>query len=396
MDDLSYWLALHQGSGIGPATFGQLFKHYPKPQLLFDSPESIAQLDLKPAQKNSIKKAIQHPNWDAVEQELLWAEKTENHILLQTQPEYPELLKQIHSPPPLLFIKGQVSVLNEIQLAIVGSRNPSVDGHETARQFAHHLAQYGMVITSGMALGIDAQSHYGALDANGKSIAVAGTGLDRIYPARHKDLAWQLIEKGAIVSEYPLGTGPMKHNFPQRNRIISGLSVGTLVVEAALKSGSLITAYSALEQAREVFAIPGSIHNPLSRGCHKLIKSGAKLVETAEDILEELSSLVIASRMNSSDNASVNSEVESLSVQPITTQNQTESTPSHLSPLSISHRPKVQQKILESLGYSPVSVDILASRSNLSIAEINANLVLLEVDDYIQSHPGRKISLKSL
>ena len=253
-----------------------------------------------------------------------------------------------------------------------------------------------MVITSGMALGIDAQSHYGALDANGKSIAVAGTGLDRIYPARHKDLAWQLIEKGAIVSEYPLGTGPMKHNFPQRNRIISGLSVGTLVVEAALKSGSLITAYSALEQAREVFAIPGSIHNPLSRGCHKLIKSGAKLVETAEDILEELSSLVIASRMNSSDNASVNSEVESLSVQPITTQNQTESTPSHLSPLSISHRPKVQQKILESLGYSPVSVDILASRSNLSIAEINANLVLLEVDDYIQSHPGRKISLKSL
>ena len=396
MDDLSYWLALHQGSGIGPATFGQLFKHFPKPQLLFDSPESVAKLDLKPAQINSIKKAIQHPNWDAVEQELLWAEKTENHILLQTQPEYPELLKQIHSPPPLLFIKGQVSVLNEIQLAIVGSRNPSVDGHETARQFAHHLAQYGMVITSGMALGIDAQSHYGALDANGKSIAVAGTGLDRIYPARHKDLAWQLIEKGAIVSEYPLGTGPMKHNFPQRNRIISGLSVGTLVVEAALKSGSLITAYSALEQAREVFAIPGSIHNPLSRGCHKLIKSGAKLVETAEDILEELSSLVIASRMNSSDNASVNSEVESLSVQPITIQNQTESTPPHLSPLPISHRPKVQQKILESLGYSPVSVDILASRSNLSIAEINANLVLLEVDDYIQSHPGRKISLKSL
>ncbi|MCK5648018.1 MAG: DNA-processing protein DprA [Gammaproteobacteria bacterium] len=381
MDDLSYWLALHKASGIGPATFSQLFKHYSSPRLLFDSPETLTQLDLSPVQRNAVQKAIQEPDWKAVEQELLWAEAAENHILLLTQTDYPELLKQIHSPPPLLFIKGQVSVLNEIQLAMVGSRNPSIDGHETAWQFAHHLAQQGMVITSGMALGIDAQSHYGALKANGKSIAVAGTGLDRIYPARHKELAWQLIEQGAIVSEYPLGIGPMKGNFPQRNRIISGLSVGTLVVEAALKSGSLITAYSALEQAREVFAIPGSIHNPLSRGCHQLIKSGAKLVETAEDILEELASLMLASRISpSADSGSSSQTIDSQLTQTRDS-----------NPLL----PKIQQKILKNLAYNPISVDALTIRSGLSVAEINANLVLLEVDDYIQSHPGGMISLKS-
>ena len=381
MDDLSYWLALHQASGIGPATFSQLFEHYSNPRRLFDSPETLKQLDLLPVQRHAVQKALQEPDWKAVEQALLWTEAAENHILLLTQTNYPELLKQIHSPPPLLFIKGQVSVLNEIQLAIVGSRNPSIDGHETAWQFAHHLAQQGMVITSGMALGIDAQSHYGALKANGKSIAVAGTGLDRIYPARHKELAWQLIEQGAIVSEYPLGTGPMKGNFPQRNRIISGLSVGTLVVEAALKSGSLITAYSALEQAREVFAIPGSIHNPLSRGCHQLIKSGAKLVETAEDILEELSSLMLASQIH----PAVNSH------------NSSQAANSHLTQTRDSNPllPKIQQKILKNLAYSPISVDALTLRSGLSVAEINANLVLLEVDDYVQSHPGGLVSLKS-
>ena len=387
MDDLSYWLALHKASGIGPATFSQLFDHYPNPRLLFDTPEALQQLDLAPAQKSAVQKAIHKPDWKAVEQELLWAEATENHILLLTQTDYPELLKQIHSPPPLLFIKGQVSVLNEIQLAMVGSRNPSIDGHETAWQFAHHLAQHGMVITSGMALGIDAQSHYGALKAQGKSIAVAGTGLDRIYPARHKELAWQLIEHGAIVSEYPLGTGPMKYNFPQRNRIISGLSVGTLVVEAAQKSGSLITAYSALEQAREVFAIPGSIHNPLSRGCHQLIKSGAKLVETAEDILEELASLMFASQINTN-NSAAGSHSTNISID---SANKSHKKIQSIDPLL----PKIQQKILKNLGYNPISVDVLTIRSGLSVAEINANLVLLEVEDYIQSHPGRMVSLKS-
>ncbi len=383
MDDLSYWLALYTAPGVGSATFSQLFKHYPQPQQLFDSIDSLKQLDLRAPQRTAVQEAIQSPDWEKVDQTLQWAEEKENHILIQSEYEYPELLKQIHSPPPLLFVKGNVSILNDVQLAIVGSRNPSIDGHETAWQFAHHLAQHGMVITSGMALGIDAQSHYGALKANGKSIAVAGTGLDRIYPARHKELAWQLIEQGAIISEYPLGTGPMKSNFPQRNRIISGLSVGTLVVEAALKSGSLITAYSALEQAREVFAIPGSIHNPLSRGCHQLIKSGAKLVETADDILEELSSLVLASQIFTAEQKNTQTQVDY----------QVKQSDREKPQASHSHLPKVQQKILDNLGYDPVSVDTLTLRSGLSVAEINANLVLLEVDEFIHSHPGSLISL---
>ena len=376
MDDLSYWLALRKAPGVGSVIFSQIIDYFPNPKTLFDSPEAAEQLDLTPARRRSLQNYLQAPDWKSVEQELQWTEISENHILLLNQPEYPELLKQIHSPPPVLFVKGQPEVLNDVQLAIVGSRNPSVDGSESARQFAHHLAQYGMVITSGMALGIDSQSHHGALAAQGKSIAVAGTGLDRIYPARNKKLAWQLVEQGAIISEYPLGTGPMKQNFPQRNRIISGLSVGTLVVEAALQSGSLITAQCALEQSREVFAIPGSIHNPLSRGCHQLIRSGAKLVETADDILEELSSLILASRMNTAND--------------INTAGQSEQTYAINSLL-----PKVQQQILKNIGYAPSSVDTLIERSGLSTAEINANLVLLEVDDYIQTHPGGMVSLKN-
>lgn len=376
MDDLSYWLALHKAPGIGPAALTQLFEHFSKPGVLFSSVELLQQLDLTAAQRLAVQQAIQQPDWHAVEQTLQWAEEPENHILLLSHAGYPQLLKQIHTPPPLLFVKGQVDILNSVQLAMVGSRNPTVDGHENAWKFAHHLAHSGMVITSGMALGIDAQSHLGALDANGKSIAVAGTGLDRIYPARHKKLAWQLAEQGAIVSEYPLGTGPVKHNFPRRNRIISGLSVGTLVVEAALKSGSLITAQTALEQSREVFAIPGSIHNPLSRGCHQLIKSGAKLVETADDILEELASLMLASQLSTIETSG------SIAAQEADKKNH-------------SLLPKIQQKILQQIGFDPVSIDTIISRSGLTAAEINANLVLLEVDELIQSHPGRLVSLKS-
>ncbi len=378
MDDLSYWLALQKASGIATGTLNQLFEYFPKPYELFNTSQALKSLELSPKRRTTLQNALNAPDWKMVEQQLKWAEADENHIILLTQDEYPYLLKQIDSPPPILYVKGQIDVLKTIQLAIVGSRNPSVDGHETAWQFAHHLAQNGMVITSGMALGIDAQSHYGALKAGGKSIAVAATGLDRIYPACHKDLAWQLIEKGAIVSEYPLGSGPMKYHFPQRNRIISGLSVGTLIVEAALKSGSLITAQTALDQAREVFAIPGSIHNPLSRGCHQLIKNGAKLVETAEDILEELSNLMLASLIES------NSASDSKNV-PIP-----ENTPKNYS-----LRPKVQQKILAQLSFTPVSIDTLINRTDLTAAEINHNLVLLGLEDLIQTHPGGLISNKT-
>ena len=377
MDDLPYCLSLQKAPGIGSLSFNQLASQFSDIKQLFDSPEKINQSQLSAAKKKSLIQYLRSPDWSTIEKELRWAESDENHILHLKHPDYPELLKQIHSPPAILFVKGKVSVLNDIQLAMVGSRNPSVDGSESAYQFSRHLASNGMVITSGMALGIDAQSHRGALSCQGKSIAVAGTGLDRIYPARHKDLAWKLLEHGAIISEYSLGVGPNKQNFPQRNRIISGLSVGTLVIEAALKSGSLITAKYALEQAREVFAIPGSIHNPLSRGCHQLIKSGAKLVETAADILEELSSLMLASRINLEHENNFASQ----------TNNHQE-----INPLL----PKVQQLILKNIGYSPASIDTIIERSKLSAAEVNANLVLLQVDDYIQSHPGGMISRKGV
>lgn len=373
MEAISYWLALQKASGIASGALNQIIEQFPEPAVLFDSPEALHSLDLTPARKTALKKAIQNPDWKTVEQHLQWAESPENHILLLSDNDYPNLLKQIHNPPAILFVKGQLEVLKTVQLAMVGSRNPTVDGHETAWQFAHHLAQNGMTITSGMALGIDAQSHHGALQAKGKSIAVAGTGLDRIYPAKHKDLAWQLVEQGAIVSEYPLATGPMKYHFPQRNRIISGLSIGTLVVEAALKSGSLITAQIALEDGREVFAIPGSIHNPLSRGCHQLIRSGAKLVEVAEDILEELSSLMLFSLMNSEQASTL------------------ETPPSNQKNYSL--LPKVHQQILKQVGFTPISVDTIIERSGLSASEINSNLVLLEVEDFVQSHPGGLISL---
>ena len=377
MDDLPYLLALHSAPRIGPQVLNQicslscpLSEVFKKPALL-----KTLELNLKPPQFEALKQAITSPDWKTVEQTLKWAKSNDNHILLISQKNYPELLKQISSPPPILFIKGQRELLNDIQLAIVGSRNPTVDGRETAWQFAHHLAQNGMVITSGMALGIDTQSHTGALASGGKSIAVAGTGLNRIYPARNKKLAWQLIEQGAIISEYPLDTGPLKANFPQRNRIISGLSVGTLVVEAALKSGSLITAKEALEQGREVFAIPGSIHNPLARGCHQLIKAGAKLVETAEDILEELSSLMLASRLaDTPDLFSTTKQDKIPEPDPLL--------------------PKIQQQILKNIGYTPVAVDGIIERSGLNAADVNANLVLLEINDYIQSHPGNQVSLK--
>ena len=375
MDDLSYLLALHCAPRIGSTTLNQLCALPCSLSSLFETPEILTTFELKKSQLESIREALRTPDWKTVEQTLKWAEAEENHILLLSHKDYPELLKQIHSPPPLLFVKGHLAVLSDIQLAMVGSRNPSVDGSETAWQFAHHLAQHGMVITSGMALGIDTQSHKGALAAGGRSIAVAGTGLNRIYPARNKELAWQLIEQGAIISEYPLETGPLKANFPQRNRIISGLSVGTLVVEAALKSGSLITAREALEQGREVFAIPGSIHNPLSRGCHQLIKAGAKLVETADDILEELNSLMLASYMPDQPEL-FNTTKEAPIPEP--------------DPLL----PKVQQQILKNIGYSPVAVDQVIERSGLNAADVSANLVLLEINDYIQSHPGNMVSLK--
>jgi DNA processing protein len=246
----------------------------------------------------------------------------------------------------------------------VGSRNPTAAGSRTATEFARHLSAAGLVISSGLALGIDAASHRGALDAGAPTVAVMGTGLDRVYPARHRDLARQIAERGALISEFPVGTAPRAENFPRRNRIISGLSLGTLVVEAAIRSGSLITARYAGDQGREVFAIPGSIHNPLARGCHHLIRQGAKLVETANDVMDELG--MLADSCYPAGQVTVETEVAA--------------EPSKLD--------SEYQYLIDFIAYEDTSVDQLVGSSGLTPAEVSSMLLQLELSGYIASSPG--------
>ncbi len=277
---LKYWLLLLRAPGIGSKTFLNTLDSYQPEQLFKQSHSRLAVLGLKDQSIDFIK----NPDWTLIEQDLDWLKQQGNSVLTINDALYPYQLKQIDNPPPLLFVRGNEHILSQRQIAIVGSRNPSASGLQTATAFAKSLSQAGFIITSGLALGIDAASHQGALNAGGETIAVAGTGLDRVYPARNKRLATDIVNSGALISEFPPGTAAQANHFPRRNRIISGLCMGLLVVEAAQRSGSLITARMALEANREVFAIPGSIHNPLARGCNALIKEGAKLVENTHDI----------------------------------------------------------------------------------------------------------------
>jgi DNA processing protein len=229
---------------------------------------------------------------DQNEQTAKWLAAPNHHIIESESDDFPELLRQIPGPPTLLYVVGDKDALHLPALAVVGSRNPTRGGIQNAYNFSNYLARSGFCIVSGLAQGIDTAAHKGALDAGAKTVAFLGHGIDRVYPAENRDLAHRIAEHGALCSEYPLGSPPRGEHFPQRNRLISGLSLGTLVIEAAKRSGSLISARLASEQGREIFAIPGSIHNPLSRGCHQLIKQGAKLVESADDIVSELAPLV--------------------------------------------------------------------------------------------------------
>jgi len=357
-DTLTDWLTLCHAPGAGTATIQRLLDNFSAPATaLKASNGELLQLGLKQATIDALRK----PEERLITRDLEWGEATNNHILTCHDPKYPVLLAQLPDPPPLLYIHGDVSLLSEPQLAIVGSRNPSRSGQQTAVDFARHLASAGLVITSGLALGIDAAAHQGALDANAPTIAVMGTGLDRVYPARHRDLARRIAEQGSLVSEFPIGTSPQPGNFPQRNRIISGLSLGTLVVEAAIRSGSLISARYALEQGREVFAIPGSIHNPLARGCHHLIREGAKLVETAEDVIDELGSLAAA-----------------CSALPGMLEETT-------SPQQLGEE---YLQLLDSIDFDPTSIDQLVERSGLTPAEVSSMLLQLELSGHIGSNPG--------
>ena len=278
---------------------------------------------------------------------------------------YPPLLGQIESAPVALYLLGDTDVLLSAQLAIVGSRNPTPGGARNARDFSEFLARAGLTITSGLALGIDSSAHEGALAAQGRTVAVLGCGLDQVYPPENRELAACIVAQGgALISEFPPGTAPRRENFPRRNRLISGLSLGTLVVEAARQSGSLITARLATEQGREVFAIPGSIHNPLSRGCHQLLRQGAKLVETAADILSELKI-------------------------PFTKQDITESgTPTQARPAAAPGLDKEYEILLDALGFEPQSIDALVDRTGLPSPSLASMLLILELEGRVGLHPG--------
>lgn len=307
---------------------------------------------------------IKCPDEAQIEKELSWALQPDNHIVCYDDDAYPSLLKQTANYPALLYCSGNIDLLSNPQIAIVGSRNCTPGGAKTAHDFAAYLSRSGITITSGMATGIDTHAHIGALTGIGKTIAVTGTGLDQIYPAKNRQLAYDIHSNGLLVTEFPLGTSPRSENFPRRNRIISGLSVATLVVEAARRSGSLTTAHQAVEQGREVFAIPGSIHNPQSRGCHQLIREGARLADKASDIVEDLSSLL-----------------GYIATLPITEQPSDQTKGSH-------KLDEASTQLLEQIGYDPTSTDALVERSGLTINKVSSMLLLLELNDHIQSAPG--------
>jgi DNA processing protein len=298
-----------------------------------------------------------------------WLEKPGNRIIESDSGDFPELLRRIPDPPTLLYMVGNIEALHMPALSIVGSRNPTRGGEENAYEFAKHLGHCGFCIVSGLAQGIDTSAHLGALDAGALTVAILGHGIDRVYPSANRDLAHRISQNGALVSEYALGSPPRREHFPQRNRLISGSSLGTLVIEAARRSGSLITARLAGEQGREVFAIPGSIHNPLSHGCHQLIRQGAKLVESADDIVSELGAL--AGHLMQNDSDEKNEESKSVK---------------HDADYGI---------LLNSLSYDPASADELAENSGLTIDQVSSMLLILELEEKIEALAGGRYSLRN-
>jgi len=349
--ELAAWLRLTLTPGIGGETQRNLLKTFGLPERIFDAGATALSRAVSPKQAELLH------SYDAqagIEASLAWAAEPGNAILTLVDAAYPQRLLQSSDPPTIVYVKGRADLLNSPAFAIVGSRNATPQGISNAESFAAALSDAGLTIVSGLALGIDAAAHRGGLRGKGSTVAVIGTGLDRVYPARNKELARDIAEEGAIISEFPLGTPALKENFPRRNRIISGLACGCLVVEAAERSGSLITARLAGELGRDVFAIPGSIHSPLSKGCHKLIKQGAKLVDDVRDILDELN-LISASKGE----AAASTPVDPASA-----------------------------RLLDCLGYDSCDVDTLAARCGLTAEKLYAILLQLELEGRIASLPG--------
>ena len=352
MNNLSYYLALNRMERVGPRTVAKLQKRWPDLQQMFQ----LSEIELEQAGLSSaLAQTIAGFDLNLIQEDLNWlAAADEHHILTWDSPEYPALLKEITDPPVVLYAKGQLACLKQPTLAVVGSRNPTITGSENARQFAKAIASHGITIVSGLALGIDAEAHQGCLDARGQTIAVLGTGIDQIYPYRHRGLSLQIAQNGLLISEFPLKSPPSAGHFPRRNRIISGLSLCTLVVESAIKSGSLITARMALEQNRDVLAIPGSIHNPLARGCHYLLQQGAKLVTSVADVLEELR---IDSEQQTADKA----------ILPLASEN---------------------KNLVKFIGFEMTTVDQIILRSGCTVEQVTSELAKLELNGAVVSVPG--------
>lgn len=348
-DSLTHWIALHQALHMTAHLTKPLLEALSEP---FDLTHAISTLKLTPTQHNRLK----HIDWQQVENTRRWAQEETHHIITYHNRHYPSLLKEIPDPPVLLYIIGDPSLLNRRQLAIVGSRKPTHGGQQSAKQFAYQLARAGLVITSGLALGIDGCAHQGALAANAATLAVLGCGVDLIYPRSHHHLAQAISENGAIISDYPLGTAACATNFPRRNRIISGLSCATLVVEAAMRSGSLISAKLANEQNRDVFVVPGSVHNPQSKGCHHLIKQGAILVESAQDILENLN---MSPDLEIPQQDTIYRELDS-----------------------------IDSNLLECVGFETRSVQYLIDNLGISAQIVGSRLLKLELRGYIKAVSG--------
>lgn len=377
IEELETWIKLWRISGIGSKKFQKLLNSFDKPSFVFES--NITQIiQAGISQKDAIAIVNEKNNFDSVKPDIEWLQASKRHHILTLHcDEYPQRLKLINDPPAVLYVHGSLSILNDPQLGIVGSRNPTPGGNNNAYEFAKHLAQTGLCITSGLALGVDGAAHQGALDGDGPTIAVIATGIDRVYPAKHRELAHKIAKDGAIISEFPVGTHPDSRHFPRRNRIISAMSYGVLVVEAALKSGSLITARLAMEQNREVFAIPGSIHNPLAKGCHQLIRQGAKLVETAEDILEEMTNLIDLDKHQSEQITSNLSVTEKGIDKKLLSGTE-----------SGDGLNQEQRYLLDKMGFDPVSIDQLVLATDLDAASIAAMLLILELQSYVANNGG--------
>ncbi|TRX58153.1 DNA-processing protein DprA [Thalassomonas sp. M1454] len=357
-----YWLALKLIPRLANAIKYKLVNQHSIEGLFNLSQEQLALSGLNHTQQQAIVK----PNWQKINHIIEQCQQFDIAIINITQANYPSLLKQTHNPPNVLFYQGNADLFNQPQIAIVGSRAASISAQEHAKSFASKLSASGVVVTSGLAIGIDSCAHRGALNVQGKTIAVVATGLDQVYPKRHKALASEILNtNGLIVSEYIPGSPPNPGCFPKRNTIITGMSLGTFVVEATIKSGSLISARSALEQNREVFAMPGAINNPQTKGCHYLIKQGATLVDEVDDILSVL-------------------DLQGLSG--LDKREQKNSKNNHQQDLFI-------DELLSSVDYETTSVDTVVSRSQLPTEEVLTRLLTLELRGLVTAVPGGYIKL---